>query len=276
VSYGAAGLRFLDVALSDERLPRELRRHLPRTIALFPPQEAALRLQVRLLTEPDGMVRFKVIRALGRLATDNREIRLDGAVLREATGRSLSAVFRLAHWKKVLDEGAKLRPERVTRGHDLLVTLLDDKQEQVIERVFRLLDLMLRDENLKQIHRGLRSTQPKVRANSRELLENLLRPPLRAAILALVDESPVSASFATTGYYTPEALDYEQLLAALIEEPNETIRSIAAFHIGELGLVRLRPRLEALDPAHTGFFVARVVERAVALLARSEGKALAR
>jgi hypothetical protein len=45
--------------------------------------------------------------------------------------------------------------------------------------------------------------------------------------------------------------------------------------VGELGLRALRPELEKLKPAETGFFLARVVERALALLAAREGGALA-
>jgi hypothetical protein len=39
---------------------------------------------------------------------------------------------------------------------------------------------------------------------------------------------------------------------------------VAAHHVGELGLRALRPRLETLRDAGGGFFLARVVEHALA------------
>ena len=56
LAYGPAGLAFLDGALSDEALPLELRRHLPRTIALFDPAPAVAVLQRRLLRGARGQL----------------------------------------------------------------------------------------------------------------------------------------------------------------------------------------------------------------------------
>ena len=60
--------------------------------------------------------------------------------------------------------------------------------------LFRLLGLRHRGEDFEKIYRGLRSASAKVRASSRELLENLLEPPLREAVLALVDDVPDAAA----------------------------------------------------------------------------------
>ena len=87
---------FLAEALADETLPHELRRHLPRTISRFPAAEAAPALLGRLLDEPDGMVRYKILRGLGRLAAENPDVRLDPARARaRRRARTLEAAFRL-------------------------------------------------------------------------------------------------------------------------------------------------------------------------------------
>jgi hypothetical protein len=44
------------------------------------------------------------------------------------------------------------------------------------------------------------------------------------------------------------------------------MRCIAIYHVGELGLVELKPRLLSFRPEETGFFLSRVVERTLALL----------
>ena len=68
LAYGAEGLAFLDQALADRALPIEIRRHLPRTVSLFPAADAAAVLQRHLLDEPSGAVRYRLLRGMNRLA----------------------------------------------------------------------------------------------------------------------------------------------------------------------------------------------------------------
>ena len=68
-------------------------------------------------------------------------------------------------------------------------------------------------------------------------------------------------------------MSYDDLLARLIEEPGETVRCLAVYHVGELGLTALSPRLEAVRADRgAGLFLLRVVERALGLLARAPGR----
>lgn len=270
VSFGPPALAFLDQALADETLPHEIRRHLPRTMSRFPAEEAAPLLLRRLVTEDDGMVRFKILRGLGRLVTGRPDVPLDEAVLREATARTLEAAFRLVDWRLTLERGAREMPARATPGHDLLVSLLRDKEVHTRERVFRLLDLRLRGQDLERIYRGLASTDPKVQASSRELLEALLQSPMREAVLALVNDVPDRLRMAEAqAFYRPQQLGYEELLGKLLEEPGETLRCLAAYHVAELGLTDFRPRLEEAQKKETGLFVSRVLERALRLLSEA-------
>jgi hypothetical protein len=268
-AHGEPALRFLDESLADRGLPHEIRAHLPRTISRFEAQAAADVLLKHLLPEPDGMVRYKIIRGLGRLAADHADMVLDAAVLKAATERTLGAALLLLQWRLTLAQGSVQEPRRATPGQELLVSLLRDKETHAVERLFRLLGLTLRGEDLRRIYRGLRSTDAKLRAGSRELLENLVQPPLRDAVLALVDDaSDVRRLVAARPFYRAERLDYDGVLAALLEQPSETVRCLAAYHVGELGLTALRGRLEAVDQRSGGLFVAQVVERALRLLDR--------
>src|SRR5215207_5795086 len=61
------GLEFLDDILAHSDFARDLRVHIPRTMGFFDPATAAKKLIARLPIEPDGAVRFKIIRALVRL-----------------------------------------------------------------------------------------------------------------------------------------------------------------------------------------------------------------
>jgi HEAT repeat protein len=271
LALGPAALSFLDEALGDQHLPHELRRHLPRTISRFPAKDATPVLLRHLAVESDGMVRFKILRGLGRIAAEHPELPLDPGILAAATTRTLEAAFRLTHWRAALEAGAREDPSRATRGHELLVALLRDKEVHTLERVFRLLGLQHREEDFESIYRGLHNRNAKVRAGSREFLENLLEPPLREAVLALSDDAAGADPLAGAGpYYQPPALRYVDVLAAILDTAGESLRCIAAHHVGELGLQEMRTRLEALARSGAGFFVARVVTRALELLSEAD------
>jgi hypothetical protein len=187
----------------------------------------------------------------------------------------VEAALRLGHWGQVLAHGARDDPRRLTRGHELLLQLLHDKQVHTVERLFRLLGLQHRGEDFGRIARGLHNLNPKVRASSRELLENLIRPPLREAVLSLVDDAPETLrAVSVEGYYVAEDLEYEGLLATLLEQPGETLRCLAAYHVGELGLRALRPRIETLRSQETRLFVGRIFERTLRQLAGAGAEGL--
>jgi ATP/ADP translocase len=275
VAIGGEALEFLDAAMADDSLPLAIRRHLPRTISRFQPAAAAAVLLRRLVAEQDGVVRFKILRGLGRIAHDHPDVPLDRRVLRQGTEATLETCFRLVDWRLTLERGAASVPSRVTPGHELLSALLLDKQEHAIERLFRLLALQHPREDFQRVYRGLRNREPKVRASSRELLEAALEPPLRDAVLGLLDDVPASRRLASAGpFYQVSPLDYEALLARLLQQPSETVRCLAAYHVGELGLTRLREPLQAIATRDASSFVAQVIERALSLLARPEERRL--
>jgi AAA family ATP:ADP antiporter len=263
LAYGGDGLAFLDRALSDHALPAEIRRQLPRTISLFPEPIAAAVLETHLLEEPSGAIRYRILRGLNRVARSPDAV-VDARILRRAVEATVEAIFRLVHWRVVLVRAASSDPALDTPGHQLLVQMLRDKEAQALERLFRLLALQNRGEDFKGIYRGLQSSDPRNRASSRELLENLLEPRLRVAVLAIVDEIPDEARLGRAGeFYEPPQMEHEAVLALMLERGGESLRCIAAHHVRELGLARLRPHLERLRAEGTSFFLARVVDRAL-------------
>lgn len=264
VGLGDMALTYLAGALADDERPLAIRRHLPRTIMRFDPRAAARTLLEQLPVEKDGVVRYKLLRALGRLHADHPDIPLDQDVLRDLIRRTLERMVVLLEWRMVLQRGAASSATRRTAAHDLLVSLLADKEENGVERLFRLLGLAYPGENLATIYRGLGSPSPKVRASSRELLEHLLDSPLREAVLGLVDDGDDDERLNQLAQFRPKSakLDYEGVLRELLHVSSESLRSLAAYHVGELGLRELEGDLEALADEGRGF-LPDVVEHAL-------------
>jgi len=214
------------------------------------------------------VVRFKILRALGRIAADHPEVALDQTALRVATERTIDAAIELLYWRINLVRGA-VAPGRLTPCHSLIVMLLRDKERHAVERIFRLLGLAFRHEDLRAIHRGLTNTNPKIRASSRELLENLLTSPLRAWVLGLVEDLPDERRLAALRPDLAHAtIEYGVLLQLLADGRRATLRSLAEYHARELGWT-ISVRDEGLESSATGVFASRVLEAAQALEART-------
>jgi len=236
LEHGEPALQALDQALGDPECPPRVREHIPRTISLFPPAQAVAVLQRHLAAEQDGRVRFKILRGLGRIATDHPEVAFDDALVRNLAARTVDAAVEALRHRVGLQRGAIRVPSRATAGHRLLVTLLRDKEGHRVERFFRLVQLLARTEDVRSIHRGLRNTDRRVRAASRELIEHLLSEPLRATVLALVEDLDDEQRLARVlGERQAGSNDYRELLLQMARAGSPSLRSLAAFHAAELG-----------------------------------------
>jgi ATP:ADP antiporter, AAA family len=272
LSIGTRALPFLDRALGDPWLPRGVRHQLPRTIRRFEPDAAARILMKHLIGVREGMIRFKILRSLGRLHAENPELRLYRSVLREAVAENLRIAFRALDWRLSLERGSQEDPRRVTPTQELLKALLRDKERHAIERIFRLLGMENPGEDFKKIYRGLFSSRPDVRASSRELLEHLTRPPLREALLGILDDvSDVRRLAHSRPFHSPRRTDYEAVLRTLLRSGSESVACLAAHHVGELALRSLTDSLEALR-LNSSELLGEVVERALTRL--SEARAI--
>lgn len=220
---------FVDEVLKQHDFARDVRVHLPRTLVLFEPAVAAKKLLGHLVTEKDGAVRFKILRALIKLRRQNPKLSLDEALLRRAAEATLDHAVELRRWKVGLTAGksppaSAVKLDPLQAAHHLLVDLVRDKEQHATQRLFMLLELLYA-EDFEDIERGLRSKKPKTRASSLELVENIVPPPLRARVLDLVgDESKV------------EAASYETVLREMLSRGGSTMRTLAEYRAIELGI----------------------------------------
>jgi HEAT repeat protein len=72
VALGDPAFVQIAAALEETSRPRRLRAQLPQTLGRFGTQAAAEQLLDRVERDPDGLVRYKALRALGRLVADYR------------------------------------------------------------------------------------------------------------------------------------------------------------------------------------------------------------
>jgi AAA family ATP:ADP antiporter len=243
--YGPEGLAALSRVL-ERQDSSALRWRIPHAMSCFDPTLAAAALLARLPEESDGRVRYQIICALERLVRRNPKLPLDRQLLRAAIDRTVSRAFRYLDCVLVLRRGGEADPARKTPGHELLGQVLSDKHDAAVARLFRLLGLAHPAEDFAQVHRGL-SAGKDARATSMELIENVLREPLRSATRALVDDAPAVERLRHSGsFHDPLELDYAGLLSYLIESDSESVQDVTVFHLGELRRGDFRERIARL------------------------------
>jgi ATP:ADP antiporter, AAA family len=267
LAHGDHAFEFLALALVDETLPHAVRRHIPRTLSLFAPARAAPILLERFEHERDGMVRFKILRGLGRLKAKHPELELDSTMLDRAITSTLETLRRLVHWRRVVEGKVEIwdgdRPRETTPVQELLAALLIDKRNHTVERLFRLLGLAQPDENFEHIHRGLIGDDVRVRAQSVELLSNVLVGARRDEVIEILD--------GLSGEELPAVRSYAGTLESLLDSSSESLAGLAAYHAAELGLEILRPRIEQLR-RRTSRFLPEIASRALEIMTQATSR----
>jgi ATP:ADP antiporter, AAA family len=232
-------LAVLEEAMASPDLPRDVRVHLPRTITMFEPESASRVLLPRLLVENDGAVRFKVLRSLVRLRRIAPSLRLDDGVLLRAAEANLDHAAELRRWGAALggvsDEppSSLVSADPLRAAHHLLADLVRDKETHATQRLFYVLELLY-GEDFDDIGRGLRSRDPKRRASSLELVENLVKAPLKARVLALVGD--VAPAKAHANAHADPSLAYDQAVLEILAKGGATMRTLAEYRAVELGI----------------------------------------
>ncbi len=189
LSAGSAGIELLARALHDPGVELDGRRHVPRTLSRFGTERAAAILIEGLARHAaDGVTRYKMLRGLGRMRNNCPGLRFDRQLIERLASETIDRSLRLRRWR------ASCEADSSTAGA-LLKTLLARKERMAVERLFRFLDLLRPREEMERVFDALAGSDRERRAISREVLEYLLPPALRARVLALIDDSePATAS----------------------------------------------------------------------------------
>jgi hypothetical protein len=214
-----------------------LRWRLPRAMAVCSPERAVPALVSWLSKELDGAIRFGILLELERLLRMNPHLPLDRAALTLSVHQTITRAYVHLDARLLLIRGAAEDPSRRTKGHQLLHDLLRDKEISTRGRLFRLLSLLHPTENFGQIYRSL-GVSRELRATGTELVESILREPIRSGVLGLIDDCADRLRLARAGrFHQPWRLGYPALLRRLSGSESNSVRQVASFHACELGML---------------------------------------
>jgi AAA family ATP:ADP antiporter len=244
VATGAPALDWLAEQLRAEKLPFRVAREIPGTLVRFPQQLASPILLERLLSPRGGLVRFRSLRALNQIRRENPSVSFKRSDLDQALTIELSRVFKDRALRLAAGRFERVTPSEGPAG-PLLSGMLEGKETLAIERVFRVLQLIFPNERVEHISLALRSRRADLRGAAGELLFELLEPPWRERVLAVIDPEalgtePVGAPWSLSDLERPELF-----VSALVSQSSEMIRVLAAHLAGERGWVETLPTLRA-------------------------------
>jgi ATP:ADP antiporter, AAA family len=239
VSFGRPAMDKVWEALRDRSATRSLRVHLPNTLARFGTKAAAELLLECIENETDGLVRYKAVRGLGRLVSE-QGISLSATRVQRLSHRNMVEHFRLLALRAPFGGEADGSPRAGTLTERLLTGLLDDKVHQSLERAFRLLKIAHPREDIHRVQIAGLSEDPRVRANAGEFLDTLLHRridwPLRDLLRVVTDTLSTAERVkrASTLLGTSPPRTPHQALATLVHDSDASLRALATLHMASL------------------------------------------
>ena len=206
------------------------------------PSEAEQTLVASLL-ESDGTIRHRIIASLNKLRAVRPDIHIDAHVVELLLAAEIAGHYRsyqvLGPLRAQLKDG------------DPVIQALRHSMEQELERIFRLMALLLPQTGLHDAYVGVRSSNTTVRANALEFLDNVLKPELRHVLVPLLDaQVTVEERIEIANRLVGAPLETpHQAVATLLDSEDPWLRSCAIQAVGTLRLGGLVPQLKKYEGA---------------------------
>lgn len=246
VAIGDPALTALEAALDDGATSRRVRVHVPWTIAGYGTQRACDQLVACLTRDNDGFIRYKALRGLGHIVATT-DVTVDKRAIEDHAHRTLVDHLRLKSLRLAVSTGGG--NEDAKRALRLLVGLLQDKEDQALERAFRLLKIAYKREDIHRVHHAAVSNDKRARSNAGEFLDTLLsrrrQRELRTLFRLVVDDLAPAASVARAASFLESIpRDRDTALDRLIADRDDAIATLASYYGLALGADQLRAAVD--------------------------------
>ena len=239
-SCGNAIIPEIEERLRDEQTSVEIRRELPTVLVRIGSAEAEQAL-IGSLLQADVTLRHRVIASLNKLRVLHPEVPLDPGTINLLLAAEIAGHYRSYQVLGPLRERLK--------EDDSVLQAMEHAMEQELDRIFRLMALLLPHAGLHDAYVGLRSSDELVRANSLELLDNVLEPELRQLLVPLLDSQvSVAERIALANRLVGAPLDSpQQAVETLLSSEDTWLQSSAIYAVGALQMRGLEKELKRFD-----------------------------
>ncbi len=240
--YGNALVPRLTQCLHDERTAVAIRRELPQVLVRIG-SPVALEALIEGLLQPDVTLRQHVIASLNKLHDMHPEVHIDEQLVELVLAAEIAGHYRSYQILGPLREHLK--------EDDPGLEGLRRSMDQELERMFRLMALLVPGHGLHDAYVGVRSSNPTFHENALEFLDNILKPELRRLLLPLIDshvtiEERITIANQVVGAPLETA---EQAITTLLASEDSWLQSCGAYAVGALRLHNLEGDLHKLSEA---------------------------
>ncbi len=241
--YGEMAVKNLRNALFDDRVSRDIRRNVPRTLSKIHAQSAMNALLAGLLEE-DRVLRFKVILAIEEMARRFVDLKVDRAIVESAIlSDALLYCHRLVIFVALFSDWEQSSLSR----ESLLYHTLRESMDRVVQRITWLLALVYPDKDIRRAWSGLKSANPLQRAHATEFLDNLLAGNVKKYVFPLFSDSqPDQRLRAALDALGIGAMDTDSALRALLAQDDRWLKTATVWEIGIRKLRQFGPALAKL------------------------------
>lgn len=233
VEYGEDIVEELIARLQNAGDSPPLSRELSRVLGRIGSQKTVDNLLAQ-LHHPHPLLRYQALKALNRLRNNFPELKfneklLEQEILQEIRRYRDGAVI-LRSCKQVQERNNSPRESAARR---LLIRAMEEKLDNSLERIFRLLGLIYPPRDIYNAYLGLVSARQDTRANALEFLDNLLASPYKKNLIPIVEaHSSRSLPESTRNRLEHPLLAEQECLRQLFNGEDGWLKACAAYLAG--------------------------------------------
>lgn len=246
VQYGERVLGTLRDYLQDESVPYGIRSRIPRVLAQIHTTESA-GILTSVLLKGNPSLRYEALKALNRLRRHDTAIVPESPVFEELLQFEIIGLHRSLQIASVLHPSAA-GPLHAPKSAPLLVRVLYERMGYELERIFLLLALIYPQRDIQNAYYGLISKRARLRANSMEVLEHVLKPETcRDLVFALDTGIPDEERAAhSERLCRTRVASKVEALRILLRSEDRWLRLCAVYEVGDAALSILLDDLKNL------------------------------
>ena len=185
---------------------KKMRLAIPKVLALISSQKS-VSLCIKNLNQRDLLLRYEIIKALNKLRAKFPELKFDLRLINIRIMEEMEQYYRL--FTLLQRQKKSFSADRVSKSSNdnsgqarksrkLLITAMEEKLDDNLERIFRLLGLKYPQKDMYDAYLGVKSNRSNLRANSVEFLDNILELNLKKILIPIIESPPEEILLAKT------------------------------------------------------------------------------
>ncbi len=224
--YGPRIAGMLGDVLGDPHCEIEAKREIPWVLGRLATTRSA-EILLDHLDHSDRHLKYRCLKALNRMREQNPELPPARPIIVERIVAETRAFYEALAIQRTLATGGG------GPGHSLLNRGLNERLDQNVELIFRLLGLRYPLKDIYSAYAALRGGRADRRASAIEFLDSLLRRDLRSMILPLIEESSTERLMERASReFGFRPVNYEEAMRIVLEQGDVWLRACAVHDIG--------------------------------------------